>query len=118
MPRTTVEATDHDGTRATYEGVLLFEILKAAGAPLGDRLRGKTMMTYVLAKAKDGYQVLFALPELDPGFADQTVLVADRVNGKPLPDGQGPLRIVAPHEKRPARWIRMLQELKVRRLEE
>lgn len=28
-------------------------------------------------------------------------------------DGQGPFRLVAPHEKRPARWIRMLQRIEV-----
>src|ERR1700692_3982402 len=66
MPRTSVRAAEHDGQQVTYEGVLLSEILKAAGAPLGEKLRGQVLTNYVLAKAKDGYQVLFALPELDP----------------------------------------------------
>jgi hypothetical protein len=51
--------------------------------------------------------------ELDPAFTDSKVLVAYAANGKPLPDGQGPFRIVAPQEKRPARWIRMLQPIQV-----
>ena len=71
------------------------------------------MATYVLAEAKDGYRVLFALPELDPAFTDSKVLVAYAANGKPLPDGQGPFRIVAPREKRSARGIRMLQRIQV-----
>ena len=118
MLRTTVQATEHHGVQATYEGVLLTEIQRAPGAPLGERLRGRALATSVVASAQDRYQVLFALPELDPSFTDQTVLVAGRINGKPLPDGQGLLRIVAPHEKRAARWIRMVQAIKVHRLAE
>jgi len=113
MPRMSVEVKDHDGKLTTYEGVSLTELLKAAGAPIGEKLKGANMADYILAEAKDGYRVVFALPELDPAFMDSKVLVAYAANGKPLPDGQGPFRIVAPQEKRPARWIRMLQRIQV-----
>ena len=113
MPHVSVDVKDHDGNLTTYEGVPLADLLKLAGAPIGEKLRGAAMATYVLAEAKDVYRVLFALPELDPAFTDSKVLVAYAANGKPLPDGQGPLRIVAPQEKRPARWIRMLQRIQV-----
>jgi len=113
MPHTRVEVKDHDGNPATYEGVSLVDLLKAAGAPVGEKLRGAGMASYVLAQAKDGYRVVFALPELDPEFTDAKALVASALNGKPLPEGQGPLRIVAPQDKRPARWIRMLQRIEV-----
>ena len=113
MPHVSVEVKDHDGRLTTYEGVPLAELLKAAGAPIGEKLRGANMASYVLAEAKDGYRVVFALPELDSAFTDSKVLVAYAANGKPLPDGQGPFRIVAPPEKRPARWIRMLQRIQV-----
>jgi len=113
MPHVSVEVKDHDGNLTTYEGVALVDLLKLAGAPIGEKLRGATMASYVLAEAKDGYRVVFALPELDPAFTDAKVLVAYAANGKPLPDGQGPFRIVALQEKRPARWIRMLQRIQV-----
>jgi len=113
MPHTRIDVKDHDGNPVTYEGVALAELLKAAGAPLGEKLRGAGMASYVLAYAKDGYRVVFALPELDAGFTDLKVLVAYTMNGKPLPEGQGPLRIVAPQDKRPARWIRMLDRIEV-----
>ena len=45
---------DHDGNLTTYEGVPLVEVLKSAGAPVGEKLRGATMASYVLAEAKDG----------------------------------------------------------------
>jgi len=113
MPHVSVEVKDHDGSVTTYEGVPLAELLKSAGAPIGEKLRGANMASYVLAHAKDGYRVVFALAELDFAFTDSKVLVAYAANGKPLPDGQGPFRIVVPQEKRSARWIRMLQRIEV-----
>ena len=113
MPHTKLDVKDHDGHPVTYEGVALAELLKAAGAPLGEQLRGAGMASYLIAHAKDGYRVVFALPELDPGFTDLKVIVAYSMNGKPLAEGQGPLKIVAPQDKRPARWIRMLDRIEV-----
>jgi DMSO/TMAO reductase YedYZ molybdopterin-dependent catalytic subunit len=114
MPRTKVTAKEHDST-ATYEGVTLTEILLKAGAPLGKLLRGKAMASYVLVTAHDGYRVVFALPELDPDFTDasQQIILADTVDGKPLSDKQGPVRIVVPQEKKGARWVRMVESIEV-----
>jgi DMSO/TMAO reductase YedYZ molybdopterin-dependent catalytic subunit len=115
MPRTqvTVHEEAHD---VSYEGVLVGELLKRAGAPVGRDLSGKAVATYVRASAKDGYQVVFSLAELDPDFTPNDIIVADTIDGQPLFDYQGPLRIVAPHDKRGARSIRMLQRIEVVRL--
>ena len=114
LPRTSVTVkADGSDEQTTYEGVLLYDILKQAGAPLGKQLMGKALATYVLAEARDGYQVVYALPEFDPSFTDNKIIVADTIDGKPLFDYQGPLRIVAPHDKRGARSIRMLQRIEV-----
>jgi DMSO/TMAO reductase YedYZ molybdopterin-dependent catalytic subunit len=113
MPHVRVDVKDHDGSAATYEGVLLAELLKSAGATMGEKMRGGNMASYVLAEAKDGYRVIFALPELDAGFTDSPVIVAWARNGKPLAETQGPLKIIAPQDKRPARWIRMVQKIEV-----
>jgi hypothetical protein len=115
MPRTTVTMSE-EGKQITYEGVLVGELLKRAGAPVGGDLTGKAVATYVRASAKDGYQVVFSLAELDPGFTPNDIIVADTLDGKPLFDYQGPFRIVAPHDKRGARSIRMLQRIEVVRL--
>lgn len=41
MPRTTVTAVNsHEKKTETYEGVLLEELLRKAGAPRGEQLRG------------------------------------------------------------------------------
>jgi len=115
MPRTTVTVSE-EGREVKYEGVLVADILKKAGVPLGREMGGAAVASYVLAGARDGYQVVFSLAELDPGFTSNDIIIADTIDGKPLFDYQGPLRIVAPHDKRGARSIRMLQTLNVVRL--
>jgi hypothetical protein len=115
MPRTKVTVSEQ-GRDIEYEGVLVGELLKRAGAPVGRDLSGKAVASYVRASARDGYQVVFSLAELDPGFTSNDIIVADTIDGKPLFDYQGPLRIVAPHDKRGARSIRMLEKIEVVRL--
>jgi len=115
MPRTTVTIPEQ-GKDVKYTGVLIGEILTRAGAPLGRDLSGPAVATYVLASGKDGYQAVFSLAELDPAFTSNDIIIADTVDGQPLFGYQGPLRIVAPHDKRGARGVRMLQRLDVVRL--
>lgn len=55
--------------------------------------------------------MVFSLAELDAGIVESDVIVADTMDGAPLGDKLGPFRLVAPHEKRPARWVRMLKSL-------
>jgi DMSO/TMAO reductase YedYZ molybdopterin-dependent catalytic subunit len=117
MPRETVTIPDSDGTKVAYEGVPLREILKRAGLPQGKQLRGKALTTYVLAKAHDGYQVIFTLGELDAEFGNESIVVADKRDGKPLFDYQGPFRLVCPNDKAGARSVRMLETLEIVRLQ-
>ncbi len=113
LPRHTERVKDHSGVEATFEGAPLVEILRMAGVKLGEQLRGQEMTTYVLVKAADNYQVVFAVAELDPGFTDRVVFLADQRDGKPLSAEEGPLRIIVPSEKRQARWVRQVTTLTV-----
>jgi DMSO/TMAO reductase YedYZ molybdopterin-dependent catalytic subunit len=112
MPRASVKMTS-SGLETTYEGVWLHEILKRAGVPSGSELRGKALTTYLLVEAKDGYQVLFSLAEIDPAFTENQVLLADMADGKPLVGSQGPFRLVAAKDKPGARSIRMVTKIEV-----
>jgi DMSO/TMAO reductase YedYZ molybdopterin-dependent catalytic subunit len=116
MPRKKLSVVNpHDKKTEAYEGVLLEELLRKAGVPQGENLRGPIMASYILAEAADGYRVIFSLAELDSGIVDSEVIVADTMDGAPLGAKLGPFRLVAPHEKRPARWVRMLKSITVAR---
>ena len=114
--RQTIRVTDDKGTPVEYGGVPVAEILEKAGAPLGKELKGPNMALGVVARAPDGYRVLFSLAEFDAAFSDRVILLADRRDGKPLDNREGPLRIVAPGDKRHARWIRNVTILEVLRI--
>ena len=114
MPHTDVLAKDRDGKEHKYAGIPLVELLRQAGATLGGELRGENLSKFLVVKAIDGYEVLFALPEIDPEFATRTIVLADAVDGAPLAQGVGPYRIVVPGEKKPARWIREVKSMEVR----
>lgn len=116
MPREHVDIAGPDGAKTTYEGVALQEILKKAGIAFGAGMRGKALAGYVLAEAKDGYQVVFSLGELDPDLGGQRVMVADTRDGKPLAADQGLARLVLPADKEGARSVRMLEKLEVVKL--
>lgn len=114
MKRTTVSMKDRDGNGHPYTGVPVTEILDQAGVTTGKRLRGENLTKYMLVKCADGYEVLFSLAELDSSFTDRTVIIADSSEGKPLPAGKGPFRLVVPGEKKPARSSFQVTELVIR----
>lgn len=108
---------DDQGRRATYEGVPLTEILRRAGVTIGRApLRGTALTSVVFVTGLDRFQAVFALAELDPAVADQRVLLADTRDGRSLSSNEGPLRIVAPGDKYPARWVRHVVRLTVARV--
>ena len=113
FPRDSLRATDELGKESLFEGVLVAEILKSAGVKFGKELRGKKLADYLLVETADGYRVVFALPEFDPSFKQTFVLLADNRDGGPLGESDGQLRLIVPHEKRYARWVRHLVALHV-----
>jgi len=116
MPQETAAVVQEDETTSNYTGVLLRTVLEKAGAPGGKTLRGKSMASYVLAKARDDYEVVFSLTELDPTFGNERVLLVYKQDGKPLFGYEGPFKILCPNDKAGARSIRMLASLEVVRL--
>jgi hypothetical protein len=115
LERRTVVTQDR-GLRTEFEGVALRDVLIEAGIPFGDALRGPAMARAIIASAPDGYRVVYAIAELDPGFTDHVVLLADRRNGKPLLPDTGPLQVIVPNDKRAARWVRQVNKIEVREL--
>jgi hypothetical protein len=102
--------------QALYEGISLGELVRRMGAPAGEAIRGPKLSLVVIIKAADGYQAVFALPELDPLFTKKVVLLADRRDGAALPAKEGPFRLVVPDEARQARWVRQITSIELREL--
>src|SRR5205085_11059980 len=103
LTRRTVTVKDHEGASVKFEGYVLAEVLQLAGVPTGDLLKGRNLTKYLLVEAIDAYQVVFALPEIDPGYTDKMILLADRRDGKPLSEKEAPFRLIVPDDKKQAR---------------
>ena len=102
----------HTNTDETYSGVPLVVLLAKVDAPLGENLRGKALTNYVVATGSDGYSVVLSLAEVDPGFHDGQILIADTRDGQPLATS-GPFQLIVSEDKRPARWVRNLVSIAV-----
>lgn len=113
LPSHTIKTLDH-GSPATFQGVLLKDVIAKVSLPLGEKYHGTAASYYLLAEGKDGYKALYAWAELDAGFMDKPVYVVTMRDGKPLPDNAKPFQLVAPGEKRGARWIRQVTSLTIR----
>jgi hypothetical protein len=112
LPHETVTVyNEHAKANQTYSGVALIDLLKPLGVP--DKPHGKEFRLYLVAEGSDGYQVVYSLGEIAPDVHDATVLVADTMDGKSIAD-DGPLKLVATGETRPARWVRNLVAIRVR----
>lgn len=112
-PTHELKAKDKQGREHSYKGTLLALVLDSAGVTLGAQLKGDNLAKCVLVKAADGYEVIYSLAEIDPELSANTILLATQVDGKPLPAGEGPFRIVNPSDTRPARWIREISSIKI-----
>lgn len=112
LPRQSAVLNDH-GKQISYEGALLHDVLAQGGIDFGKGLRGKQLSSYVAALGSDGYEVVYALAELDPTVTDSGIIVADRRDGQPLAANEGPFRVIVPHDRRPTRSLKLLQEIDV-----
>lgn len=112
LPHVAAKRQDH-GKLVECEGVPVIELLRRAGLPSGEALRGLALTTIVIASARDGYKVAFSLGELDGSLGDAGAVVADRCGGQVLQPEMGPLRLILPKDQRPARSVRQLQRFTV-----
>ena len=113
LPRHEV-AAQQQGLKRMFSGVLLRDVLRQAGVAFGEAIRGPVLRRYVAVVGKDGYKAVYALAELDEGFTDDPVLLADAMDGHPLIFDEGPLPTIAPADKRGGRWVRQVTRVEVR----
>lgn len=116
LPRVMIEADLH-GEKHIFEGVPLIELLKQAGVPSGNDLRGAELLHVIIVTARDGYRVALSLAEIDPGISPTRVIIADKADGQPIPDTDGPFRLVVESDLRAARSVRMVEGVEILKVE-
>jgi hypothetical protein len=119
LPRQTVQVefpAGHVGQpgKAEVSGIPLRALLTRMGVPEGRDFHGPWLRRVAVIEAADGYKVVFALAELDPGYSADLVLLVDRRDGKAIAQEEGPLRLIAPADRHPARWVRQVVRIAVR----
>jgi DMSO/TMAO reductase YedYZ molybdopterin-dependent catalytic subunit len=112
LPRDTATMLFHEQPPVRYEGVSLAAVLREAGVRT-DSLHGPALATRLVIEASDGYRIVLALSDLDPSLGGKRVLLADRVDGKPLPADEAPWRLIIPGDQRPARSARQVVRIRV-----
>jgi len=109
LPHKTVSVVnEHTKANQSYSGVPLIDLLTRLGVP--DNPHGLSLKLYLVAVGADGYRVVYSLAEINPAFQQAPVLVADTLDGKPLP---GSFQIVVTGDKGRSRWVRDLLAIHV-----
>ncbi len=114
LPQQIVSATDR-GDPATYQGVLLFDILNSLNLPVMCRIRARAASFYMLVGSLDGLRATFSWAEIDPSFTAARVYLVTRRDGKPLPEEDGAFALVVPGDKNRVRWLRRVVALQLRK---
>jgi hypothetical protein len=112
MRRDTMQLTVHDQPAVTYEGISLAAILTSVGVRT-DSVRGPALATRIVTESADGYRVVLALADLDPSLGGRRILLADRMDGKPLPATEAPWRLLVGGDLRPARSARQVLRIRI-----
>lgn len=90
-----VRLEDTSGNVTIYHGLPLLEFLERSGLDLktmaGER---KTAAQVVVASARDGYTVVFSVGELSANRANPRVFLVAETAAGPLPDNEGPVRLI------------------------
>lgn len=113
LPEVEASFIAHEKTQ-TCTGPTLANVIGKIGVPTGKDVRGETLATGIVARARDGYTVLFSIGELDAMLGGSKAIVATKCDGKAIPAEDGPYRLVVPGEQRAARSVRQLESLTVR----
>jgi hypothetical protein len=113
-----VRLEDSGGNTIVYHGMPLLEVLERGGLDLktmnGQRASAAQV---VLASARDGYTVVFSVGELIANRSNPKVFLVSESSGEgPLPENEGPVRLIVYGDK--ARSAYALAKIELRALSE
>jgi len=98
----------------SYRGVLLKDLLSKAG--IATKAHNDVKKIVVIARATDGYMVVFSWGELFLSEVGDGVMVAFEKDGKPLKTEEGKMALVSINDSQNSRHIRWLSTIEVRKL--
>jgi DMSO/TMAO reductase YedYZ molybdopterin-dependent catalytic subunit len=102
--------TEHGVRHASFDGPLLWAVLTKTGVIDPAKRRNQVTQFLVIA-GRDGYHAVLALAEIAPDFENKSVVLADRMDGKPL--GSEHLRVVVPLDEHGGRSVRDVVRIQV-----
>jgi len=97
-----------------YTGVRLWSVLQHVGLRLDANRKNDQLRKYVVVTAKDRYEVLIGLGEIDPNFGARPILLAWEEDGARLSGDRGPFRLVVPGDVRGGRYVTGVVRIEVR----
>jgi DMSO/TMAO reductase YedYZ molybdopterin-dependent catalytic subunit len=111
-----VELVSEAGAARQYHGVLLRDVLAACKPTAKGRF--DLRRSYIVARAADGYVVVYSWGEIFNSAIGDRVLVAYEEGGTPLPDGEGRIALVSGGDLRSGpRHVKWLESIAMRRVE-
>lgn len=115
-----VEYSSH-GQKHTADCVSLLALLNRCGVPseiktgpaADPRTKNLPLRLAVVVRASDGYAATLSLAEMLPDFGNKEAWLAFDVDGKPLSEKDGPLKLIVPSDGKPGRWVHGVTEIVV-----
>ncbi len=109
------------GAKHHAHAVPLILMLQKCGVPTEIKMNPKAdpktknlpLRMSVLISATDGYAAVFSLAEMLPQIGGHPVWVQLDQDDQPLADRDGPMKLVAPDDKAPGRWLRSIATVRV-----
>jgi hypothetical protein len=121
---TTVSYSGKDG-KHTATAVPLASLLKASGVTTqlkpdptaAPRVKHAELHYAVTVEGRDGYYTVFSIGELMNDVGNAKVWVALDVDGKPLPTADGPVKLIAADDQKPARSVHAISKISLVKVE-
>ena len=107
------------GQRHTSECIPLLALLGAAGAPTElvidpratPRAKHANTRLLVVVQGRDGFSAIFCLAELMPEIGNRAAWLALDIDGEPLDQRSGPIKLIVPADEKPVRWVHAVQAI-------
>jgi hypothetical protein len=117
---TSISYTAH-GQKHASDAVPLLSLLRASGVQTqlkmdpkaAPKKKNSELRLIVVVEARDGYVASFSLAEMLADVGGRHVWLALDMDGQPLPSRDGPMRLIVPEDKTPARWVHAVRRITV-----